>query len=83
MKLTKQKLREMIKEELLTEGNDINVASDMFTRYILGDTQVASSQLSRQSTRLKFDAPEFKSEEYNKLFKKLHNDIVKAIKSVL
>ena len=81
MKLTKQRLKEIIREELLTEGNDINVASDMFTRYILGDTQVASSQLSR--SRLKFDVPEFKSEEYNKLFKKLHNAIVKAIKSVL
>jgi len=79
MKLTKSQLREIIREELLTE--DIkNKLADELTRYLIGNRKGALKQLAMLSGKIdtKID-----QDNYNQQYGDTYNGILKVLRRIM
>jgi outer membrane protein assembly factor BamD (BamD/ComL family) len=89
MKLTKSQLREMIREEILTESADARNIADSFTRYLMGNSKLAVQELTKYMNyhggsnpslnQVGYGQAEPGTKEYNNEYKELYNAILKAI----
>ena len=81
MKLTKQKLKEIIREELLNErpiSQTLPYIVDNFTRYLVGDPKTAISNLKRYTNKVEPIASPNDSGLYNKVYRELFDGMYKA-----
>ena len=86
MKLTKQKLKEMIREELLNEGDftkTIPYIVDNFTRYLVGDPKTAVRNLKGYANKVEPIASPNDSGLYNKVYRELFDGMYKAAMGVI